>query len=609
MSALGRVPRAIGRGLHEFWAELTGRTRQRLVLAVLGAGAAVLLLALVVPALPCQLPGGDACPPPDDAEELVPAGALAYVHLSLDPDSEQYELAAGSAEELPGLSRQLIDRLLAQVPGPGGRPADFGTDIAPWFGGEAAAAVVPAGGGGEYVAVLEEGDAELAAAYAESIAAGEAQVAEYEGVELRTDERGLATASVEGFLLIGAGDGVRALIDVSAGVDGARALADDPIAEAVRDELPPERFADAYFSEGGIEQLISTPDAPLASLEPFVDATASGGAAASLGAGEETFEVAIRSSLDPERAGTTPGFFSAFPSFEPQLPDRLAADSLGYVGLADPGTTVSELLAQATAEAPALAEGFASAARRLRDLGGVDISGELLPALGGEAAFALQPGPEGEPAAEDAPTTTTPPTVPEGLPSGEPPIATESPVPVLQFLAEGVDADRAGEAMARLQGPISEAFDPETTLRAPVFERRDVDGVEVNVLALSPTVELSYAVAGEGLVIATQPEGVEQVIRGEGGLADSAGFERATEGFPDELSLLAYLDLEGLIRLGEREGLAEDPAYAAFAEELGRLEALGVAVEAGEEALATDLRLTIGPADEGDSAASDQPAD
>ncbi len=55
-------------------------------------------------------------------------------------------------------------------------------------------------------------------------------------------------------------------------------------------------------------------------------------------------------------------------------------------------------------------------------------------------------------------------------------------------------------------------------------------------------------------------------------------FDAATEDFDDEPSLLAYLDLAGLVELGEREGLAEDPAYALFATEIRRLLAAGLSV-------------------------------
>ena len=111
--ALGRIPRSLGRGFGDFWNRLTVIERRRL-LAALGAAVVILLfLALAVPQLPCEFPGGDACAPEDNAAELVPADALAYVHVDLDPDSDQMELAGDLADATPVLSQQLVSRALA----------------------------------------------------------------------------------------------------------------------------------------------------------------------------------------------------------------------------------------------------------------------------------------------------------------------------------------------------------------------------------------------------------------------------------------------------------------------------------------------------------------
>ncbi|MGI9021499.1 MAG: DUF3352 domain-containing protein [Solirubrobacterales bacterium] len=587
----GRAPRAVGRGVKGFWMGMSLRTRQRLALAVLGSGVAAAALAFAVPRLPCEFPGGDVCAPMDDIDALVPADALGYVHLTLDPESSQYQEATQALDVVPQLTRQLVGRVLAQIPGPGGEPADFARDIAPWLGGQAGVAIVPLGGGAEQVQLLEEGDPEGAGQFAESLAAGAAQTADYRGIDVSTDSRGLATASVEGYRVIGTEEGVSRVIDVATGAEDSRSLAEEQVAGDLRDALPPTRFAEAYVSRDGIEALIEAQSSPLSFLEPFVDAAASEAAAASVGADDGSLELAIRSALDPERARSNPGFFAAFPAFDPTIPERLAKNTLGYVGIAEPGTTVAELLAQATAEAPALAEGFTEAAERLRDLGDVEIEDELLPSLGGEAAFALKPGDEDRPAPEPEEATTAP--VPEGLPQGPAPAADEAPVPVLQFLAEGVDADRAKRTLAQLQGPIAEALDPGTSLQAPVFGREELEGVDVQILRISPTVNLSYAIAGEDLAIATQPEGVEAVIRGEGGLDANDGFSAVTEGLADDPSLIVFLDLAGLIDLAEREGLAEDPAYALFAPEARRLRAAGLTVAAEPASIDTDLRIVI----------------
>ena len=71
-----------------------------------------------------------------------PADALAYLHANLDPETDQYEAAADIGEQLPALGGQLADRALGLVAGAGGEPLDFDADVEPWFGGEAAVAVL-----------------------------------------------------------------------------------------------------------------------------------------------------------------------------------------------------------------------------------------------------------------------------------------------------------------------------------------------------------------------------------------------------------------------------------------------------------------------------------
>ena len=589
---LRRAPRAVRRGLKGFWDGLAIHTRRRLVLAVVGAAVAAVLLAFTVPRLPCQFPAGDVCAPDDDAEAVVPADALGYLHLSLDPESSQYSSVTETLDAVPQLTRQVVGRVLGQVPGPDGGPANFSRDIAPWLGDQAAVAIVPSGGGAEQVQLLEEGDPDGADDFAASLASAEPLTEEYRDIQISTDSRGLATASVEEFLVIGTTVGVRRIIDVATGAEDSRPLSEQETAGELRDELPANRFAEAYLSPDGIETLVADEQSVLSALEPFVDATASEGVAASIGADDGALELAIRSTLDPERAESNPGFFAAFPAFDPELPQRLSRRTLGYVGLAEPGTTVRELLAQATAEAPALAEGFAEAAERLRDLGDVELEDQLLPSLGGEAAFALQPGSGDPTVSESEEAGTAPPAVPEGLPQGTP-LAEEPGVPVLQFLAEGVDSERARRTLAQLQGPIAEALGGEDSLQAPVFDPRELEGTELQVLRVSPTVNLTYAIAGDDLAVATQPEGVEEIVAGDGGLDEEDMFDAATEEFDDEPSLLAYLDLAGLVDLGEREGLAEDPAYALFATEIRRLLAAGLSVTAEPTSLESGLRIVI----------------
>lgn len=584
--ALGRLPRAVGRGAAAGWRSLPVVSRRRLA-AALGAGVALIVLfALVVPSLPCELPGGDRCPPDDDAIALVPADALAYAHVNLDPDSDQYAAAAELAGRMPLVSRQVLGSLLPLVIGSDGAPASFERDVAPWAGGELAVAVIGSASRERQVQLIEVADEEGARAYAAGIAAGEPRTSTHRDVEIGEDERGLASAIVGDFLVLGPLPAVREVIDVATGAEGAAALAEDATAGEALDALPAERFAEAYLSRAGLEALAAGARSPLAPVEPLLDTQASRGAAVSLGADGDALALTTRSLLDPERAEARPGFFAAFEPFEPELPERLAAGTLAYLGLGDPSATAAALLRQATARAPAIASGFTDLVERLQRTAGVDLEADLLPALAGEAALAVVPRAGGEQEGGAS------------LPGEEPP-ATVVPgarsVPYLELLATGVDEERARDALARLQGPLARALDPE--LGAPVFDDQEIDGVEARVLRVSPTVQLAYAIFDSTLAAATDPQGVRRAITDEGeSLAGSERFERAAAGWEElgsEPLLAAYLDLRELLRFGERSGLAADTAYATFAPDLRRLDVLALALSVDDGVLGSDTRLLI----------------
>ena len=189
----------------------------------------------------------------------------------------------------------------------------------------------------------------------------------------------------------------------------------------------------------------------------------------------------------------------------------------------------------------------------------------MLEALGDEAAVALEP-----PAGGD--------------------LATGAPYAL--FAADDVDEVAARAGLAALGGSLTQRLRGGGA--APAFGQEDVEGVQTNTVRVSPTVELTYAVFDGLAAIATDPAGVAAMIEGDGGLAGQDRYQRATEGFPDQVSLQAYLDLDGLVAIGEAAGLAEDPLYATFAGDFRRLEALGLAVSTEDDVLATNARLLVG---------------
>jgi Protein of unknown function (DUF3352) len=573
---LARFPRAAARGIGGFWRSLPIVTRRRLVAAVGVVGLGLVIGGVVVPNLPCSLPGGDECPPENDALDLAPAGAIAYLHANFDPDTDQAERAAEVAARMPEVSRQVIGQLTELV----GAGAPVGASTETWFGGEAAVVVLATGRSGDTVQLIEATSERGAARYAESIASGTVNSSAYRDIEVSEDGRGLASAVVDGFLVLGSAEGVRAVIDLATGAEGADSLADDSTASAALDELPEHRFAEAFLSRDGVEALVADADGPLATLEPFVDSNSSLGVAISLTAREEGLALASRSVLDPKGSKAEPGFFAAFEAFEPQLPEHLAADALAYLGIGQPGNTINALLRQATVRAPGIAAGFSDLIDDLRGVADVDLQRDLLESLGGEAAFAVVPRSAGRDLAPD----------------GEDEVATLAPgeaeTPYLEFLADDVDEEQAREALAKLQDPIARSVD--TELGAPVFDERSFGDLEAHVLRLSPVAQLVYATYESKLAIANDLAAVQGLADDDADDLDSADrYQETIEDLPDEVALIAYLDLRGLLAFAERSGLAEDTAYAAFAPDLRRLSSLGLTVDREDDVLAADVRLLV----------------
>jgi hypothetical protein len=593
--AVRRIPAWIGSGARSAWLRLSPPVRRRVaVIAALAAAVAAFML-LAVPALPCQLPGGDRCPPSDDAVELVPGDSLLYVHVNTDSGSEQYERATELAARLPSLAGQVVARL----PGASGAGIDYDKDVRPWLGGEAAVALVPTGAGElDQALLLEVGDEAGAQSFADELTGKGTPSEPYRDVQVTT-KGDVSTANVNGFLVVGAKRAVESVIDTDVGA--ARSLDRSDAANEVDDELPDDALVKAFVSDEGADDLFRA-GAPLGAFESFVNSDATRGAGAALVADDDGIEIETKSLLDAARLENSPGFFEAFPPFEPGLADELSSGALAYLGLGNPDESIRALLAQATAEAPGLVAGFDNFSKQLAKQGKVNLQREVLPLLGGEAALGIEPPPSqgdsenngggGENEVNPGP--------PQGIePGGPPPLPSEpgqlgfTGVPYLGFVADGVDEEQARKALADLQVPIADALDPDETGQAPVFEGEEIEGVQARSLRISPIVNLTYALFDDKLVVATDPAGVKQVKSGDDSLSGSDGFKRATDGFPDELAAILYLNVGDLIALAEQQGLGEDPAYALFAEDVRKLEGLGLAVTRDDSGIGTELRLTV----------------
>ncbi len=550
----------------ERWHSVEEVTRHRIAAGAILAVVAALVAFVLVPNAPCDLPGGDACAPPDDAIDLVPANAVAYAHVDIDPDSEQYQAASELTSRLPLLSRIALQPF-SRV---GAGRLEL-ADVRPWAGGEAAIAVLPSGARTATAALIEADDAGAAQQFASGLLGPAAREEDAGGVEVSVGARGEAAAEVEGFLVIGEEDAVRAIADPP---EGGGELGGSDAADAI-DDLPEDRLAYAYLTAAGARALLSRPSAR--PLDTFVDSSATSGVAAALTVDGDVARVTVRSRLDPERAQSAPGFFSALPTFEPSLASDVGPDALTYLGIGEPGNSIQSLLSQASTEAPELRRAYVQASQQLRKRGGVSVAGDLLPLLGAQIAVSVEPV--------------------TAAASETPGVVEASGVPYVSLLAEGVDSQAAAADLARLQGPLAEALVPRSGVvggRVAAFEPVQIAGTEAQSLPVSRNVELTYATYDDRLAVSTDPLGIAQARAAGDGLAETETYQRVTDGFPDEVSLIAYLDLRDLISLGEQIGLATDPAYVPLASDLRTLEAAAVAVTDDGEDIRTDATLSIG---------------
>ncbi len=302
----------------------------------------------------------------------------------------------------------------------------------------------------------------------------------------------------------------------------------------------------SYLSRAGVQRTLVGRQGGATQLETFVDYGATTGVAASATAKDDGIEVDLVSQLDPELLERSPTFFADLPEFEPDLAGEAGERALGYVGVGDVGPDALHRCSRAPVPRP---RGLPARCGRLprasQQEAGVDPLRDLLPALGGQAALVAEP---------------------------------TDGIPFASLIVDDVDEEQAAAALATLQRPLLRAVGTPPGTAAPSFEQSEEDGVTVSSVQISATVNLSYAVFDDKLVVSTDPAGIAQVRSGEGGLAGSSSFEAATDQLPDHVSALVFLNLDELLGLAEQAGLAEDPLYASLSDDLSQIRSIGLAV-------------------------------
>lgn len=555
---LQAVWRKVVKGAHafgDFW-------QQRSLGERIGIAAAAALLFLVllvrivpVPGVPCQISVKE-CAPEQRTFELVPADALMYAHLTIDEGSDQFERSGEAFDKLGDLRTILTAELPGALPAPSGEPIDVRRDVLPWAERDLAVSLMPGPGRSSLPAFMAGiSDRGAAEEFLRRIApSDEPRNVTVGDVQMTVYEKGFAAAIVGDTLLFGREPAVRASVNTASGE--APALEDAPEQENVRDELPESRFAEIYLSRSGVQRLLQGRAGSATQLETFVDYGATQGMAAAAVAEDDGIKVELVSALNPKLLAKNPSFFSELPEFEPELTGEAGERTIAYVGAGEVGPTLTQLLEQAGGEG--LGGSLRGLSNRLREEAGVDPLADLLPALGGQAALVAEP--------------------------------TEG-VPFASLIVDDVDSERAAQALAQLQGPLLRALGNRG--RVPRFEETEVDGTPVRSVQASPTVNLSYAVFDDKLVVSTSPEGIAQVRSDDDGLEDAEAFERATEDLPDEVSALVFINLDELFGQVTRTDLVEDPFFANLSVLFDNAASVALAVNADDEQIRSELFLAL----------------
>lgn len=524
--------------------------RGRLLLlaaAVLAVGAAVVLLVV-------ERGSDEDRPPATAAAQVVPADALAYVHLSTDADRPAVERALEVGRRFPSypdLRTTLLGRLS------GGRALDFERDVRPWLGDEAALALLDTGRAtaGSLV-VLALADVRRARSFVRGLARPGRSVS-HRGVPVDV-YGGVAVAFHRSRLLIGQLASVRASIDVAAGARPSLARA--ATYRRATNELPEGRVLDAFLTNEGIRRALVPQGGLVGAAGTLLDDPRLRATALALTVEDPGARLSARSLLSRSRAARD----RARP-FEPELVGEVPRAALAYLGLRGLDRAVGPILAALGAAPGGAGELLSQVGGDVARRAGVDVERDLLPVFRDEVGLVVTP---------------------------------RVPVPVLTLVARARDERATSEALGRLRGPLARLLEPrgeEGAGQVPVFRERDVGGVKGYGISLGPTAELIYAVFDGKVVVSTSPAGIRAVRSGEDSIEDADGYRATLGDRPGTVSSLVFLDFNQLLTLAEQTGLNDSPTYVRVRDDLRRIRAVGAATTAsdGGDETTAELRFQI----------------
>ncbi len=498
---------------------------------------ALAVTAVVVSAIAVAGCGGDSSSTgsaPGDVAGFVPSTSPAYFEVTTDLDGPQWSQVAKLAGLFPGYPelQKMIDDSLQ------GEDVDFETDVKPLLGERAAIAALnvpnvsgltttdPAGAAGAAedalsdtgVGVVDIADGKEGAVTA-LIAKKSAPAGDHDGVTFyKATEGGTLTAVTDGALVIT--DSEPALF---AALDAHEAGGDETLAGTDKftdalGKLPDDVFAQGYLDVGGFlrQAIAQSPQlGQLGQLEGYQDAVVAASVAA------EPDGVRIKGVVDGADDLPMGGEFS------PTLTSNAPADALAYVGFSDIAGQLTQVLQTVQGS---LGE---EERQQLEALSG------QLPALLGVSLDDLAALASGEHAL----------VVTDGQPNPGAALALK--------VEDGARAKTTLDTVREKLPGLLKTFSPDTTL-PPWSQVPLANGVQGWRLPLSPQAGAVYGVDGDLAVIGTSVPAVTAVQSPTSPLAGSADFQAATDGMPDTVTSVVWLNLQQGIAALQRFGAFDD---------------------------------------------------
>jgi uncharacterized protein DUF3352 len=472
----------------------------------------------------------DSGAPADTAARLVPQDALAYAHLSVEPDSKQWRDATRLAKGFPQLTKAR-DRFLRSLTVHGGG-IDLEHEVYPWIANEAALALLSGSDGkARSLILLEVSDRDLAESFL-TRAVGRTRRSSYLGTPIRAYGN-LATAFIGDYLAIGELSNVRAAIDVQKG--GAPSLAVSPPFRRSRALLPNEdRLLFGYGTREGLRRVLRNQPGVFGRLARLADDPDLLGASVAARAEKKGLWIDYGGALRTDRFRAR---IQEDRPFAPKLHQVVPGDAVAFLDIWG-----ADRLAEAVTD-------IAGGGTQLSDLlGGLgsDLSGSnraqirraLRPLNGREAALFLSP-------------------------SGR--------SPLLTLVVDGVRSDEAAKMIEQLQPLIAKVVERPASGQVPIFEPTRVGNRDAVTLSISPSIDLTFSAYGGRAVISTAPAGIRKLDQSRSQIADNEFFRTGTRGRLDRVTSVLFLDLEQFFALGEQAGLQASASFRAFRSALSRV--------------------------------------